>query len=96
MQAFTARRAIHQACTGADVTGEIPSAALLPGYVPKDGRSAAHASQELLPYRAMCFGWAGCLDAPDLMPAGSVRPVNISQEIGGYGYEGNVSRVVER
>lgn len=93
---FSNRRKLHQACTGAGTTGEIPTCALLAGYTPKDGSSAAHASQEELGYRAMCFGWAGCIDAPCLLPAGSVRPVNISPEIGGMGYEGNVSRVVPR
>lgn len=92
---FSTRRALHQNCTPADITGELPTAALLAGCK-SDTCDTAHASQELLSYRAMVFGWAGNLDAPCLMPGGSVRPVNISPEIGGMGYEGNVSRTVER
>lgn len=96
MQAFTARRALHQQVNGGDVTGDTPTAALLAGCKRKDGGSAAHASQEELGYRAMMFGWAGCLDAPELLPAGSTVPVNISPEIGGMGYEGNVALCVQR
>lgn len=73
-------------CTSADITGDVPVAMYLD----------AKASDELGGYRERVFGWLGCLDAPKLMPAGSVLPVNIPPEIGGLGYGGNVSSVVDR
>ncbi len=98
MQAFTARRALHQNCTAAEVTGELPNAMFLAGAVHRGDITDTGAGcwDDLLGYRDRCFLWSGNLDAPCLLPAGSVRPVNISPEIGGMGYEGNVSRVVPR
>lgn len=94
---FTKQRALHQQVNGADVTGELPTAALLTGFDRGDGGSTGHAGQEeALGYRAWTYGWAGCLDAPERLPCGSVRPVNISPEVGGYGYEGNVASNYER
>lgn len=70
------------ACTSAAITGELPIQAfgILGGREDFD----------------MDRGWGYCLDATELMPAGSVLPVNIPLDIGGYGYEGNVSRILER
>lgn len=93
---FTTRRKLHQQATPADVTGEIPTAALLAGCNRKDGGSSGHASQEELGYRAMCFGWAGCLDAPDRIPAGGVRAVYIDPAVGGMGFEGMAAVNIER
>lgn len=94
---FSKQRALHQQVNGADITGELPTAALLTGFVRGDGGSTGSEAQEYeLGYRAWTFGWLGCLDAPDLLPAGSTLPVNISPEVGGMGCEGNVSRIVGR
>jgi hypothetical protein len=77
---------VSRVATSADVTGEAPLAMFV----------RAKASDELGGFREQLFGWSGCLDAPALMPAGSVIPVNIAPEVGGMGYEGNVSRLVDR
>lgn len=75
-------RALHQDCNGGEVTGETPNASfgILGGREDWDGDR----------------GWLYCLDAPMLMPAGSVCPVNIPYEVGGFGYEGNVATIVVR
>lgn len=95
---FTSRRVVHQAVTCAEVTGELPVAALLAGAPHSDSirNTGDPAKEDALGYRAWTFGWAGCLDAPDTMPAGSVLPVNIPEHVGGYGYEGNVTRTACR
>lgn len=69
-------------CSGGEVTGEFPLAALGQTFGGRDDFDMSD--------------WSGCLDAPILMPAGSVVPVNISPDIGGMGYEGNVARLIER
>lgn len=79
---FSTRRKFHQQCTTADTTGTLPTQAF--------GIAGGREDME------MDRAWYGCLDAPSLMPAGSVRPVNISPEIGGMGYEGNVATCIER
>lgn len=71
---FSPRRKFHQA-QPAEVTGELPTAALLCGYLRRDGSSTGHASQELLGFTGLAFGWSGCLDAPDYLPTGGCRPV---------------------
>lgn len=86
---FTTRRALHQQATPADVTGELPTPALLAGCNRKDGGSAGDGAQEeALGYRAWTFGWLGCLDAPERIPAGGVRAVYIDPAVGGMGFEG--------
>lgn len=74
-------RRIHQQCTSAYVTGELPTAMWL----------SAKPQDDLGGHWEQAFGWLGCLDAPEAGPAGSVIPVNIPYDIGGCGYEGNVS-----
>lgn len=86
MTAFTARRALHQQTTPAEITGELPTAMFL-HYNPAD-EAQGYASQK--------FGWSGCLDAPDLLPVGGVREVYISPEVGGMGSEGRACRNVYR
>lgn len=76
------RRQVHQRCTGGEITGERPHASF--GIL--GGRRDWNDDQ----------GWEYCLDAPTLMAAGSVLPVNIPVHLGGLGYEGNVSSIVER
>lgn len=83
---FSKQRAVHQNATGGDVSGSLPTAMFL----------SATAADEASGHRVQSFGWAGCLDAPDLMPAGSTIAVYIDPAIGGMGYEGNVARIVER
>lgn len=95
MTTFTARRAQHQLATSAEITGELPTAALLCGCPHgTDGSisSTGDASQERLGYRERCFGWSGCLDAPELLPVGGVREVYIDPAIGGMGHEGFAAR----
>lgn len=97
-QAFTTRRALHQQCTSASVTGEIPTAMYLSGAKHTGDITNTGSAQwdALLSHREQSFLWAGCLDAPELLPAGSTIPVNISPDVGGMGYEGNVARIVQR
>lgn len=97
MTTFTARRATHQNVTPAEFTGELPTAAVLAGFpARKDGGSTAHASQDQLGYRDMCFGWAGCIDAPELIAAGGCRAIYIETAIGGMGHEGIAAKVYHR
>ncbi len=96
---FTARRKLHQHSTTAEITGELPTAALLCGCSHgADGSvtNTGHASQELLSYRDRNFGWAGCLDAPELLPVGGVREVYIDPAVGGMGHEGFAARNQKR
>lgn len=90
---FTKTRALHQSVTVAERTGELPTAALLAGAKHSDSiRNTGDATQEeLLGYRGWTFGWASCLDAPDLLPVGGVRAVYISPDVGGLGWEGNAA-----
>ena len=82
----------HRDLTPAGVTGDTPTAALLCGMKRKDGGSTGHASQELLPYRAMMFGWAGCIDAPDAILLGGCCAVDTGRFEHGLGYEGTTPR----
>lgn len=73
MTNFSGLRIYHQQATPGEVTGEIPTPALLCGspHDEEDGTSRGDVSQEQLPYRDMLFGWAGCIDAPTLIPTGA-------------------------
>ena len=94
---FTTRRKLHQQVTTAEVTGEVPTAALLCGCKHSDSlRNTGDASQEDLGSRDRMFGWAGCLDAPGLLPVGGVRAVYISPDVGGMGWEGNAAITRQR
>lgn len=74
MTNFSGLRIYHQQAATADITGEIPTPALLCGCPHgEDGTSRGDVSQEQLPYRDMLFGWAGCIDAPTLIPTGAHR-----------------------
>lgn len=74
MTNFSGLRIYHQQATRAEVTGEAPVAALLCGCPHSDeGGDRGHASQEQLNYRDRMFGWAGCIDAPTLVPTGAHR-----------------------
>lgn len=75
-------RSIHQNVNGGERTGETP----VQSFGILGGREDFDADR----------GWQYCLDAPELLPAGSVLPVNIPFEVGGFGYEGNVSSIVVR
>ena len=90
---FTKLRALHQSATPAERTGELPVAALLAGCPHLDNTFSTGdgAQAGALGYGAFCFGWAGCLDAPELLPVGGVRAVYIDPAIGGLGWEGNAA-----
>ena len=75
-QVFSARRALHQDATAAEVTGELPLALFI------------SANDDALGFVAQKCGWSGNLDAPELLPLGGCRAVFISPEIGGMGFEG--------
>lgn len=85
---FSKNRKLHQQTTPAEITGELPTAALLCGVKRADGGSSGHESQELLGFNALKFGWSGCLDAPDRIPTGGCRAVFIDPAVGGMGFEG--------
>jgi len=73
-------------CIPAGITGEVPLAMYL-GAKPSDEDGGFYAQR---------FGWLGCLDATEQVAAGSTLPVYIPTDIGGLGYEGNVSRIAVR
>jgi hypothetical protein len=88
MNTFTARRALHQQATAAEVTGEVPLAAMLCDDTSYGGDTGCAAQEQALGYRAWMFGWAGNLDAPEHILTGGVRVVYIDPNVGGMGFEG--------
>jgi hypothetical protein len=80
---FSPRRALHQQATPAELTGEAPLAVFGAGpgnaWGGREDWSEDYSSRRL---------WDGCLDAPQLLPAGSTRGVYIDPAIGGMGFEG--------
>lgn len=61
------------------------------GDLPADIWLGANPGDESLDFWSRSFGWSGCLDAVDVVPAGGVLRV----VIGGC-YEGDAARLVER
>ncbi len=63
-------RTYHQNSISAEITGDIPVAMWI----------ACNQADEDQGYHAQRFGWAGCLDAPELLPTGGCQ----------IGFEGHV------
>lgn len=79
MTQFTAKRKYHQNPIGGQITGEVTIDAIM---------EETNRYIDALGYTKGKMGWEGCIDAPELIAAGSMVSLSPREIEGGHYWEG--------